>query len=150
VKYTAAEYHEAVGFICFLHAQCEVLFQFFFQTLFNVTAGHKLSFFTKEWRIVDGEEHAHRWLVNGNRWQRFRIFEVGEGVADFKLFNTVDCADITRYNTFNLAFSETFENVQFFDTTFHHAAIALGQGDGHARSEFTAMQFANGHAAGVG
>src|SRR5690606_15310229 len=51
------------------NTQCEVFLQFFLQTVVDMTRGHKLTFFTKEWRVIDREQHVHRWLVDVNNLQ---------------------------------------------------------------------------------
>ena len=67
-----------------------------------MTARYKLTFLTKEWRVVNRKEHAHRWLIDSNRWQCFRSRRIGNSFSDFKAFNTNQGTDITRAYALNL------------------------------------------------
>src|SRR5690606_41995291 len=56
----------------------------FFKSFLNVAGSNKFSIFPEERRIVDSEKHTHRWLINCDGFQGFRVFRIGNGIANFK------------------------------------------------------------------
>ena len=91
-----------------------------------MTGGHKLTFFTKERRIVDGEQHTHGRFVHFDSWKWLWVFGITDGVTDFKTFNTCNGAEIARLNLRYLSTFDTFKNKHFFDAVlFLAASLAL-------------------------
>ena len=82
VQDATAKYLEFFGRIGVLDAECEVFLGLLHKTLAEVARSYKLAFLAEEWRIVDGEQHTHRRLVNVDAGEFFGVFGVGNGIAD--------------------------------------------------------------------
>src|SRR5690606_39644011 len=76
------------------HAQGDVVDQFFFQTLFDVTAGDELTFFTGKRRIVDLERHAHGRFIHAQGGQGFNGRRVTQCVGDAQAVDTGNTDDV--------------------------------------------------------
>src|SRR5690606_7052084 len=63
VQFTATGNNKLIGRIALLYTQRNVGNQLLIETIFDVTAGDVLTFFTGKRRIVDLESHAYRRLV---------------------------------------------------------------------------------------
>ena len=85
--------------------------------------GDKFAFLAKKWRVVDGEEHVHRRLVDRNTCQSLWIFHVCNSISDFKIIDTGYCTDITSCNGLNFEFTKTFKGMKFFDTHLFDGAV---------------------------
>ncbi len=131
------------------HAQGEVLFEFFLQAVVDVAAGDELSFLAEERRVVDGEQHAHRRLVDGYRRQRLRVLEVADGVTYFKLFKTYDGADVAAAYAFGAHMAHALEGVNLLDLGLLHAAVAVGYGNVHALGERAPVDSSHSNTSGI-
>ena len=116
----------------------------------DVARRNKLALLAEERRIVDGEEHAHRRLVDGDRRQRFGVLEVTDGIADFKSLDTHQCTDVARRYLGHLHATHTLECMQLLDFGLDDAAVALGQRHVHALAQRTTVHAAHGDTAGIG
>ena len=84
MKYAATVDEQRVGRPGLFNTHGKVLLQFVVQALTYMTAGHIFALLAKEWRVVDGEEHAHGGLVDLDGGQRLGILGVADGVANLK------------------------------------------------------------------
>ena len=114
-----------------------------------MAAGAEFAFFAEERRVVDGEEHTHGRFVDGNGWQRLRVFIIAEGIADFKVFQTDDGADVSRRNFGCSLASHTGKSMQFFDFGFLPTAVAVADGDVHALFQGAAMYASHSDTSGI-
>ena len=67
--------------------------------------GNVLPFPTEKWRIINGKQHAHRRLVDSDRFQRFRIFEITDRIADLKSVNPDQRTDLSALDRIHLLLS---------------------------------------------
>ena len=86
----------------------------------DVTGGHILTILAKEGGVIDGKEHRHGWLVDGDSRQGLRLIGIGDGLANLKAFHTDHRANIARLDRLNLRTSQALEHVQLLDLRFHH------------------------------
>jgi hypothetical protein len=77
-----------------LHAQGDVVDQFFFQRSLMLREVTYLPSLAGERRVVDLEGHAHRRLVHGQRRQRFHVLRIAQGVGNFQAFHAGDADDV--------------------------------------------------------
>ena len=129
MQHTATEHDKGVGSEARLDAQCEVLFQFLFEAFLYVTGSDELAVLSKERRVVDGEEHAHRRLVDGDWRERFRIFKVCNGITNFKPFDSDNCTDITALHLIDICLSEALKDHKLLDFLLLHDVVSLAQAD---------------------
>ena len=61
-------------------------------------AGHVFAVISKEWRVINREEHAHRWFIHLNGCERVRLSGVRHCIANFKARKTDNGANITGGN----------------------------------------------------
>src|SRR5690606_22433403 len=95
VQFTTTGNDKFVGRITLLYTQCNVSDQFLIETIFDVTAGDVLAFFTGKWRIVDLEGHAYGRLVDRQRRQSFNTLRTTQGVGNAKLVHTSNTNNVT-------------------------------------------------------
>src|SRR5690554_4795618 len=100
-----------------------------------MAGGDEFSLFSEEGGVVDGEDHAHRGLVDGDGRQRLGIVRVGDGVADFEIVQSDHGADVARFSPFRFGLLQPVENVEFFDFRFGHPSVALDQRHAIARGD---------------
>ena len=149
VQHTAAVDHEGIGRQARLHAQREVLLQLLVQALLEVARGHELAVLAEEGGIVDGEEHAHRRLVDGDRLQRLGVVVVRDGVADLEAVDAHHGADVAALDLFDVGLAQALEDHQLFDLLLLHDVVALAEADVLAGLEAAAGDASDGDAAHV-
>ena len=88
--------------------------------------GDELTLTTEEGRVVDGKEHRHRRLVNGNGRQRLGVLDVADGVANLKLLESDDGTDVAAVYLLNALVAHTVEGMQFLDFRLLHRTVAVG------------------------
>ena len=121
-----------------MSAEGEVLLQLLLQALLEVAGGHELAVLAEERGIVDGEEHAHRGLVDGDGREGLRILEVGHGVADLEAVESHHRADVAAAGAVHVALAEAFEHHQLLDLLLLDHVVALAEADHLAGLEFAA------------
>ena len=128
---TTAKYLKGIGRTGRLNLQCKISLKLFVQTVFQVTRGHELAFLPKEWRIVDGENHAQGWLINGNCCQGLRVVQISNSVANFKFFDATDGTKVSGLNLFNPHLAKAFKKVELFHASNAFAAITVSNSHAH-------------------
>ena len=111
-----------------LDAQGEVLIQLLHQAVVDVARGDELPFAPIEGRVVDGEEHAHRGLIDSDGLERFGRSYVRERLTDLKAFDTDQRTDVARGDAIDLCAAKTFEDIDLLDTHLCDRAVALAEG----------------------
>ena len=106
---------------------------------------HKLTFLTKKRRIVDGEQHTHRRLVDGDGWQCFGVFDIGDGISNLKTFDAHQRTNFTGRNFFSFHFFETFEDIQTTNPALDKSTIFFAQIHKLAILEGAAIEATNGN-----
>ena len=149
VQHATAVHDELVGGIALRHAHGQVLFQFLFQAFADVAAGYIFTVLAEERRIVDRKEHRHRRFVDGDGRQRFRSFEIGEGVPDLEIVDSRNGANIPRQRLGDFHFAQTFEHVQFLDFGLFDRPVAFDQADVHPLAHFPTGQTPHGNTSGI-
>ncbi len=96
VQFTTPRNDEFVWGIARLNTQSNVVDKFLVQTIFDVSRGDELAFFTGERRIVHDKGHAYGWLINTQGRQSFNIFWITQGVGDAQAINAIDTNNVTR------------------------------------------------------
>ena len=114
-----------------------------------MAAGAVFAFLAEERRVVDGEEHTHGRLVDGDGGQRFGGLEVADGVADFKVLQADYGADVAALYRFYLAASHALKSLYFLDFGAFGGAVAVSDGAVHALADDTAVYAAHGNTARV-
>ena len=104
-----------------------------------MTGGHILTILTEEGWVVDGKQHRHGRLVNGNGRQRLRFVDISDRLTNLETFDTDDGTNITRFDGSDLRTSQSFEDIQLLDFGFDHRAIAFAQHDVLTFAQFTPM-----------
>ena len=130
-----------------LHAQGQVLLQFLLQTVVDVTRGYIFALLAKEGRIVDGKEHRHGRLVDGNRRQSLWILGIAQCVANLKLLQADDGTDVATAHAFGADVGHTLERVEFLDLGLLHCTVAMGNRHLHTVLQFAAMHATYGDTA---
>ena len=98
-----------------LNTKSKVLLQLLIQTLLDMAGSTELTLLTEEWRIVDGEEHTHGWLINSD-WRKWLwILIITDGITNLKLLQTNNCTDITRIYMISLLVTHTLECMKFLN-----------------------------------
>ena len=131
------------------YAQGKVLLQFLLQTIVDVARSNKLTLFAEERRIVDGKEHRHGGLVNGDRRQGLRILDVADGVANLEFLQTNHSTDVATIDAVGAHMAHTVEDVQLLDLRLLQRTVTMGDGHLLAVLQGSAMYTAHGNAASV-
>ena len=79
------------------HTQSDVVFQFFFQTVANLTAGDELAFAPCQRRGVHHKIHGQGRLIHRQHWQCFRRIRRTYGRTDVQIFDPVDQHDVACF-----------------------------------------------------
>ena len=108
-----------------------------------------LTVLSEERAVVDAEGHAHRRFVNGNWFERLRVFRIADCVAYLKTVDTDHGAYVTVFHYIGFHMTHAGEGVQFFDLGFDHRAIFLCQRDHLSVFEFAAVNATDGDTAYV-
>src|SRR5579862_6046402 len=98
LQFAAAQDAKRVGGAHVFDAKRDVSKQFTIEARAEVTRGDVLAFSTCEWRSIDGENHGESGLVNGERFERRWIREIGDRFADLNSFDTCDGNDVTSFH----------------------------------------------------
>ena len=106
--------------------------------------GTELALTAEERTIVDGEEHTHRRLVDGDGWQRLGVLEVGDGVANLETLETDNGTDVARAYLVGLLVTHTLKGMQLLDLGLLLAAVAVTDGDVHTIAQHATMHAAHG------
>ena len=88
---------------------------------------HELAVLAEERRIVDGEEHTHRWLIHCDRREGLRVFEIRNGISDFEAVDADHGANIAALHALGLSLAKTFEDHKLLDFLLLDNVIALAQ-----------------------
>ena len=139
-----------VGAVGLFDAQGEVFLEFFVETLFDVARGDVFAVFAEEGGVVDGEEHGHCWLVDGDCGEGLGVVAVGHGVAYVEAVESYDGAYVAALYGVDLVFAHAVVDVEFFDSLSGYGAVAFAEGDVLSGFEFTAVYASYGDAACVG
>lgn len=99
------------------------MFQFGSEVVFDVVGSYIFVFFVEEWRVIDGKDYVYCWFVNGNGRQCFWVFEVGDGVVNFKIFDVVYCINFFGFYLFYFYVFEIIKYVQVFDVVFLNVVV---------------------------
>ena len=105
--------------------------------------GHKLTILSEERGIIDGEEHAHRRLINGDRRKSLRILAVRDRVPDLEAVNAHDGADVTALDSVHIGLSQTVKHHKLLDLMLLDNIIPLAEADLLARLKFAAGKLAD-------
>ena len=146
VEHAAARYYPAVGAFGFLNAQGKVLLQFFLQAVVDMARGAEFSFLAEKRRIVDGEQHRHSGLVDGDGGERFGVLEIANRIANFKTLQSDDSANITALNGIGLLTSHSLESMHLLDFYFFGSAVAVSDCHIHAFGNRTSVNATYGNA----
>ena len=130
-----------------LYTQGQVLVELAFQTVGNVARSHILTILTKEGRVVDGEQHRHRRLVDGDTRQRLGLGSIGNGVANLEILDTHEGANVARSYRLHLGTAHTLEHVELLDALFYGRAVFLAQRNLHALFQHAPVHTAHGDTA---
>src|SRR5690554_1734531 len=87
VKNTTAINQEFILTISALDSQGEVFLHFLEKPVSQMTGCYEFPLPTKEWRVVDGEQHVHGWLIDVNPFDGLRVLKVCQGITDFKILD---------------------------------------------------------------
>ena len=129
LQFAAAENLEAVRASGLFDANGDVGEQFFFQTLAQVARGDELAFASGHGRVVDGELHGDRRLVDDDQRQRRGIFDVGDGLADGDAGDAGDGDDVADLGLLDVGALESVEGEELGDLGLLQRAVALGDVD---------------------
>ena len=139
-----------IGRTGLLDTHGQVLLQLLEETVAQVAAGNILALFAEEWRVVDGEQHAHRGLVDLDRGQWLGILDIANSIADLECHVFIQIhqhgANLTSLDRgLDTFFAQTFESVKFLYLADNLLAIALHQADVLTRLKGSAMQTADSY-----
>ena len=149
VQDAAAVHHEGIGIQAGLDAEGEVLLELLLQTFLDVAGGHELAVLAEERGVVDHEEHRHRGLVDGDRRERLRILDVGDGVADLEPVDAHQGADVAALDLVHIGLAQALEHHHLLDLGLLDDVVALAQGHRHAGLQGSARDASHGDPAHV-
>src|SRR5690606_8884202 len=150
VQYPPAEDHELIGTVRRLHPEGQILFQLPLQTFLDVPGGHKLSILSEKGTVIDGEEHAHGRLINGNGLQLLRILKIGHGVPDLKALHAHYGTDVPGGHFTDLYPAQTFEGIELLGLGLDDLPVPFYQGNVLAFLENAPLEPTNGDPSGKG
>ena len=102
MQFTTASDQEAVGTVGFLHAEGDIRFQFFEQSLAQMARREELALAARKRAVVHGEGHLHGRLIDCHARQCHRPLGIGNGVADAHLVQSGDCDDFAGFRLLNI------------------------------------------------
>ena len=129
------EHAKRFGRVGIFHANGDVGEQLLLQAVAQVARGQPLAFAAGERRIVHGEDHGQRGLVDQQRLERRGMFGIGDGLADLNSLDAGDGHDVAGGNRFGFVALEAAEIEELGDARGLQRAVQLG--DAH---QFAAMQ----------
>src|SRR5471032_2770421 len=151
VQLAAARYFKDRVVVGRRYAQSNVGFQFFFQTVTQLTRGHELAFAASQWRVVDHEVHGQGRLVDGQHRQRFRGVQCAQGRTDTDFVDTVDQNDVAGDGFVDDHAFQALEVQHLVDAALDRGRIRTVQDDEVlARFDTAARDTANADLADVG
>ena len=115
------------------------------QAVVDMTRGHVFALFAEKWRIVDGEEHRHSGLIDGNAWQRVGIERIAHGVANFKAFQAHNGANVAANHLVGVHLCHALKGAQFLNFLLHHLTIALAECHLHTIGELATAHATHGN-----
>jgi len=133
MQFAAATNLESVRAVRFFDAQTDVGFLFFHQPFPQMPGGDILAFLAGERAVVHQEHHRQRRFVDINGWQRFRVFRIGQRVADRKIIQTRDGDDVAHGGAFHLVTLQAVVHIQKTDLLL---ALGVAMQDGYNLSGF--------------
>ena len=144
MEHTTATDNPAIGrTLDIAHAESQVLLKFFLQTIANLAGSAELTLFTEERRVVDGEEHTHRRLVDSDWRQSLGVLEVSDGVTNLEVLQTDNSADVATVDMVATLVRDTLEGMQLLDLIFFKRSVAVANGDVHTILERTSVHTAD-------
>ena len=149
VEHAATRHHPVVKAFALAHLQCQVALQLLLQALLDLTACAVLALLAEEGRVVNGKEHAHRRLVDGNRGQRLGLLKVADGVANLEILQPDDGANVAALHLVDLAVAHAFKGMNLLDARLLGRAVAMTNGHVLTFLERTAMYTAHGDASRI-
>ena len=149
MQHTTSAHNPAIARVVTLHAQCQVLFEFLFESVVDVARSAELTFLAEERRIVDGKEHRHGRFVDSNGGQRFGVFEIADSIADFKVIKTYHRTDVARRHRLSLLTAHTLEGVYLLDLRFFERTIAVSNRTLHALGNGATVNATHSDTSGV-
>lgn len=113
VQFVTIRNAERIGVFGFFYAQRNVVYQFFVQTIQDLTRRYEFIFFIVERRGVNVEEYRNGRFINGECRQRFNVLRVVNGVRNVQFVKVRDRNDIVSFRQIGF---DTFqiEVVQYF------------------------------------
>ena len=150
MKHASTWHNPAVcGILEWLYTQCKILFQLLLETVIDMTGSDKLTLFAKERRVIDGKEHRHCRLINGDWRQWFWVFIVTEGVTNLKLVQSDDRTDITTFHFSHLLVTHTVKSVYLLDFGLLHLAVSMRDSNVHSLLQHATMNTSYSDTTGV-
>ena len=150
VQHTATIHRPFILVLALRNTQRQVLLQLSIEPFLDVTRGDVLAFTSEEGRVVDGEQHTHRRLVNGNGVQSLGCFSVADGIAYLEVFQTDDGTDIAAAHALRASVRHALEGVQFLDFRLFLRAVPVNQRHRHTILECAPMDASHSDAPRVG
>ena len=149
VQFATTRNAERIGVFGFFYAQRNVVYQFFVQTIQDLTRRYELTFFTAERRGVNAEEHRNGRLINGECRQRFNVLRVANGVRNVQFAKARDRNDIASFRQIGFDTFQTEVAQHFTDFRVAGFAFAIDDSDLLVRLHFTALDAANADNANI-
>ena len=149
MQHPTPEHVPRVGRIRSLHPQRQVFIQFPKQSLVDMARGDEFAVLAEEGRVVDGEKHRHRRLINGDGGQGLGRRSVGYRFADLEALDADHGADVARCHSVHLLAPQALEDVDLLDLRPHHAAVAFAEDDVLPLTQFAPVDTPHGDTAYV-
>lgn len=125
-------------------AQRKVLVKLAGEAFLDVAGGDKLAVLTEERRVIDGECHRHRGLVYGDTGQRLGIVKQCDSVANLKILETHQRADVARRDLLDALASHPLECVELLDFLAGHRTVAAAEAYLHTLAEGATVYTSHG------
>ena len=113
-----------------------------------MTAGDVFAVLARERAVVDGKYHRQCRFVDIDRGQCFRMFRIGDGLADVDVFETGDRDDVAHLRVVRFHARQTVVRVQTADFILAHL-IAVHDRDRLTVTDETAYDTTDGDFADV-
>ena len=138
-----------VGAIALLDPKCHVVYELTIETLLDIARRHVLPFTTGEGRIIDLKCHAHRGLIDAQRWQCLRMGGITKRIGDVERIDARNADNITRFSAIglNALQPEITHDLQHFAGAL--ITISVNDGDRRIGCQNTAGNSANADHANV-
>ena len=143
--------HDAEGIVGggILDLQGNILQQFAHQAVTDLAGGNVLTLFAGEGRIVDGEGHFHRRIVDLNEGQGLHLAGIADGVADGNIRQTGKGNDVASLGALDGLTAVGLEVKQLGDAAahMHIGVVPVAHLDGGADLDDAVLHTANAHTA---